>query len=209
MFVAQFECRSCSNPLDLNESVMNADDNDDLNNALNTRQEKAMEESFIVLQATHPELMINENRQNRFNHNTEFTHELMNNKLNLTAKSFEILSGESIVEHPLCLECADELIRKYEKKQAILKRESIMMDEYIASLKIPTNDDIQNFKNELKLLELEESNIFKNLKELELDDEKSKFEYEKVIKESQELSIEETRLNYNELIIDLKGYGEY
>ena len=77
----------------------------------------------------------------------------LSHRLKVANKLFELASGMSFVEHPLCQDCSDDLMIRLEKRLGSLKKER---DAYLAYLNelessssieteenVPSEDDIR------------------------------------------------------------------
>ena len=58
----------------------------------------------------------------------------LSHRLRVANKLFEVISGTSQADHPMCINCAEELIAKSEKRIADLKREKDMYNAFVKNL---------------------------------------------------------------------------
>ena len=68
-------------------------------------------------------------------HSHEIHRGNLSHRLKVSSKLFDLVSGVSDVDHPLCHECADEMIVKLEKSVTSAKQERDTYTEYFKSLK--------------------------------------------------------------------------
>ena len=58
----------------------------------------------------------------------------LSHRLKIAGKLFDLISGVSDVDHPLCQDCADELVMKLEKRLGELKKEKESYAAYLTQL---------------------------------------------------------------------------
>lgn len=109
----------------------------------------------------------------------------LSNRLNLTRQLFEIASGVSQVQHPLCSSCSGEIIENLEQKLQHLQTE---LQEY-QSLVIPEPPTAAT--EDLCKLENEKEDALKTLAELTLEKKDLEKEFLELRKELEEVEEEE------------------
>ena len=109
----------------------------------------------------------------------------LSNRLNLTRQLFELASGNSPVQHPLCCNCSGEIITNLENELSNLQLE---LDDY-QTLVIPENPSY--ISQDLSSLENERQESLKTLNELIQQRKDLEKEYLELVQELQEVEDEE------------------
>jgi len=134
-----YHCKNCSQPLMIDSTLDSID-------------ESSFTESFLVISdiyslssTTTPSTL------------TEHT----NNENRIKSRLFEILSNQSLVDHPLCEDCADFLMDKMDSKLKILEAECKDYREYLACLEKKLNEsngssNIEELKDKINELQSQE-----------------------------------------------------
>lgn len=112
-------------------------------------------------------------------------------KLKVSADLFDIMSGNTEVDHPLCEECTDNLLNKLDSQLNITEKELESYKELLAALENNELEDDETLDAEYKRLTLEESKLLDELEQVEK-------EHHEALKKQQELDEEEKRLHKEE-----------
>ncbi|PGH33427.1 beclin 1 [[Emmonsia] crescens] len=110
-----------------------------------------------------------------------------------TTRLFEIISGRSDIDHPICTECTDMLIEGLQKRLQTATKER---DAYISFLKnlnnsIPSPDEVQAAEDDLKATLQAEEEAFQELLALEKEKAAVDLEIAELEEESRQLDLEE------------------
>ncbi|KAJ3054408.1 autophagy protein 6 [Rhizophlyctis rosea] len=117
----------------------------------------------------------------------------LSHRLKIAGKLFDLISGVSDVDHPLCQDCADELVMKLEKRLGELKKEKESYAAYLSQLQSEASEnDGADSAAELAALKEKEQNSLNILKDLEK--EKSALADELLAVESEMKELEEAEL---------------
>ena len=113
----------------------------------------------------------------------------------VAAKLFDIMSGQSEVDHPLCEECTDSLLNQLDEQLHIAEME---LHDYIHFLehggKVEEKEDEEKaLDEELEKLREEEISLLKQLETLEKQQEKIRIENEKLDKAEEKLKKDEEK----------------
>ncbi|TRY63845.1 hypothetical protein TCAL_06860 [Tigriopus californicus] len=92
----------------------------------------------------------------------------LSRKMRETALLFDMLSESGEVDHPLCEECADNLLESMDQKLRVAEEEAQEYKAYLEKLESETEDDnhIQSLEKELETLENKEKTLREELKTL-------------------------------------------
>ncbi|KAJ4195983.1 Vacuolar protein sorting-associated protein atg6 [Fusarium falciforme] len=117
----------------------------------------------------------------------------MGNEMGRINRLFEILSGRSDIDHPICVECADMLVEGMQKKLEAASRER---DGYVKHLKEakanqPTEEEIKAQEESLRKAEQDRDSAMLELKKLEAEKDALDQELVALEEESRELDKEE------------------
>lgn len=123
-------------------------------------ERKSVDESFIVLQSVPHELdqskfinnMVDRNLENN-NDSNDLHHSISFNLIHSTESFHDIMNNTFIVQHPLCLQCSEELMNRMDIKRLRIQIENDRMQSYLNSLD-PTTD------TELDRLVIEKDQVF-------------------------------------------------
>jgi hypothetical protein len=139
------------------------------------------------------------------------THLPMNNdlmtgwsaRINATSALFDMMSSNTNIDHPLCEECADQLLNQLDAQCKIIEKEHFDYTNLINKLNQQADNDVEidQLESELKDLELEEKNLVNQLHNAELRE-------EELLKEKEEKLNEEASLLQQEQI-HLLEYSNY
>lgn len=82
---------------------------------------------------------------------------------------FEILSARSDIDHPICLECTERLVEQLQKRLNNASRERDAYVDFLrqANADVPTDEELQHARKELKRLQESERAAFAELESLE------------------------------------------
>ncbi len=112
----------------------------------------------------------------------------------VSAKLFDIMSGQSEVDHPLCEECTDSLLNQLDEQLHIAEVE---LHDYKSFLeKIGSDDEDENeaeLDRELEELRKEEQDLLGQLESIESERERIRKENEKMDADEKNLKEEEER----------------
>lgn len=117
----------------------------------------------------------------------------MGNEMGRINRLFEILSGRSDIDHPICVECADMLVEGMQKKLEAASRER---DGYVKHLKEakanqPTEEEIKAQEESLRKAEQDRDSAMLELKKLEAEKDALDQELVALEEEARELDKEE------------------
>ncbi|XP_015786864.1 beclin-1 [Tetranychus urticae] len=115
----------------------------------------------------------------------------MGHDMRITSKLFDILSDKSIVDHPLCEDCADSLIDKMDQKLKTLEEECKVYRECLGKLEKKTKNDnpesnLEHLQQRVIQLQLEEKRLIEELTKVEAQ--KKKFD-EKIQAQEAEINV--------------------
>lgn len=110
-------------------------------------------------------------------------------RINATSALFDMMSSNSNIDHPLCEECADQLLNELDVQCKIIEKEYCDYTALINRLnqQLSNENEINQLESELKQLEREEKELLEKL-------EKSKGIEENLEKEKEKLEGEEAGL---------------
>ncbi|TID16891.1 APG6-domain-containing protein [Venturia nashicola] len=91
------------------------------------------------------------------------------NQMETAGQLFEILSSHSDIDHPICVECTERLVDQLQKRLGNAARER---DAYVGFLRqansdIPTEEELEQARSELRKLQNQEAAAMTNLEKLE------------------------------------------
>ncbi|KAM9425413.1 beclin-1 [Pholidichthys leucotaenia] len=95
------------------------------------------------------------------------TMENLSRKVKVTSGLFDIMSGQSDVDHPLCEECTDTLLDQLDTQLNITENECQNYRECLSMLSQLEVEDEETLKAELESLQMEEAALVKRLEEVE------------------------------------------
>ena len=113
--------------------------------------------------------------------------------MKVTSHLFDIMSGQSSIDHPLCEECTDTLLDQLDKQLKITEDELKDYKVFFNKLNDKPSLDTEALSKELTELRKEEEELIRKLEEVEKEREKvaEKMEVEK--ERSKQLAIEEKK----------------
>jgi beclin 1 len=132
-------------------------------------------------------------------------------RINTISSLFDIMSTNSTIDHPLCEECADQLINQLDVQCKIVQKEQSEYSNLINKLNQENlnENEVSQLENELEALELEERELLKKLNDAEIEEAELEEKVEKKLSEEEKLIEEEEKLmieycNYKSLLINLE-----
>ncbi|TPX40957.1 hypothetical protein SeMB42_g03103 [Synchytrium endobioticum] len=138
----------------------------------------------------------------------------LSHRLKTAGKLFDLISGVSQVDHPLCQECADELTIMLEKRLSEVRKErdvySVYLDKLEGDRVRDSDDDTKIAEKDLLALKEKEGQSLRVLKELEDEKAQLKGELELLEAELHELDHLETCYwqDVNEYETELREYQD-
>jgi beclin 1 len=107
--------------------------------------------------------------------NPNTTNELLTGwsaRINTISSLFDIMSANSTIDHPLCEECADQLINQLDVQCKIVQKEQSEYSNLISKLNQENlnENEICQLGQELQALELEETELLKQLEQAEAEE---------------------------------------
>uniref|UniRef100_T1DMA4 Beclin-1 n=1 Tax=Crotalus horridus TaxID=35024 RepID=T1DMA4_CROHD len=119
------------------------------------------------------------------------TMENLSRRLKVTGDLFDIMSGQTDVDHPLCEECTDTLLDQLDTQLNITENECQNYKKCLEILEQMTEDDKEKLQLELKEFALEEERLIEELEEVEQKRKALTEDFEKVKTEAERLDQEE------------------
>ncbi|XP_033622631.1 LOW QUALITY PROTEIN: beclin-1-like [Fukomys damarensis] len=95
------------------------------------------------------------------------TMENLSRRLKVTGDLFDIMSGQTDVDHSLCEECTDTLLGRLDTQLHVTGNECQNYKRCLEILEQMNQDDIEQLQRELKELTLEEERLIQELEEVE------------------------------------------
>ncbi|XP_028674899.2 beclin-1 [Erpetoichthys calabaricus] len=129
------------------------------------------------------------------------TMENLSRRLKVTSDLFDIMSGQTDVDHPLCEECTDTLLDHLDTQLNITENECQNYRNCLELLVHMTEEEEENLLAELKELSTEEEQLIQELEGIECERKRAAEDLTKVRAESERLDLEE--LQYQ------KEYSEF
>ena len=122
------------------------------------------------------------------------------NTTQVTSQLFDIMSGQSDVDHPLCEECTDTLLDQLDQQLKITEDELKDYKIFLDKLNDKQTLDAEMLSTELDKLRKEEAELISKLKEVEKEREKVSEKMEKERERSKQLEEEEKKYwtDYND-----------
>eukprot|EP00112_Aurelia_sp_Birch-Aquarium-sp1_P011283 Seg2372.3 transcript_id=Seg2372.3/GoldUCD/mRNA.D3Y31 product=Beclin-1 protein_id=Seg2372.3/GoldUCD/D3Y31 len=119
----------------------------------------------------------------------------LSHKLKVSARLFDIMSGQSEVDHPLCEECTDSLLNQLDQQLHIAEKELHDYKHFLEeSDKFKeSEEEEEELDRELEKLRKEERDLLNQLESIESEREKIKTENEKLDAAEKKLKEEEER----------------
>ncbi|KAI8911718.1 autophagy protein Apg6-domain-containing protein, partial [Gorgonomyces haynaldii] len=178
VFLANFFCQNCGQAIKLDPSLMEDQTLETISNVIqreHTPRDFA-QDSFILLKSPKQQ----DSQENPGN---------LSQRLNVANRLFDIISEKSTIDHPMCLDCADDLLLKMDRRIGDLKRERETYQTYLEQhQKIP--DGIS--KEEIDQLEERKAQTLKILIEMREEQEQINKELEEAEAQLKALDQEES-----------------
>ncbi|XP_012658339.1 beclin-1 [Otolemur garnettii] len=95
------------------------------------------------------------------------TMENLSRRLKVTGDLFDIMSGQTDVDHPLCEECTDTLLDQLDTQLNVTENECQNYKRCLEILEQMNEDDSEQLQMELKELALEEERLIQELEDVE------------------------------------------
>ncbi|XP_064589824.1 beclin-1 isoform X1 [Zonotrichia leucophrys gambelii] len=121
------------------------------------------------------------------------TMENLSRRLKVTGDLFDIMSGQTDVDHPLCEECTDTLLDQLDTQLNITENECQNYKRCLEILEQMNEDDKEKLQTELKELALEEERLIQELEDVEKNRKIVAEDFEKVRAEAERLEQEEAQ----------------
>lgn len=125
----------------------------------------------------------------------------LSHRIRVSSALFDVMSGQSEIDHPLCEECTDNLLDQLDNQLKITEDECKDYREFLENLdSVHTEEDGSNLDAELQQLQAEEQSLRQQLQNLEREQEHTEALLEKEREISQKLEDEEDKYwkEYNE-----------
>ncbi|XP_023612660.1 beclin-1 isoform X4 [Myotis lucifugus] len=121
------------------------------------------------------------------------TMENLSRRLKVTGDLFDIMSGQTDVDHPLCEECTDTLLDQLDTQLNVTENECQNYKRCLEILEQMNEDDSEQLQMELKELALEEERLIQELEDVEKNRKLVAEDLEKVQAEAERLDQEEAQ----------------
>nr|XP_054112348.1 beclin-1 isoform X3 [Callithrix jacchus] len=121
------------------------------------------------------------------------TMENLSRRLKVTGDLFDIMSGQTDVDHPLCEECTDTLLDQLDTQLNVTENECQNYKRCLEILEQMNEDDSEQLQMELKELALEEERLIQELEDVEKNRQMVAENLEKVQAEAERLDQEEAQ----------------
>ncbi|XP_050618683.1 beclin-1 isoform X3 [Macaca thibetana thibetana] len=121
------------------------------------------------------------------------TMENLSRRFQVTGDLFDIMSGQTDVDHPLCEECTDTLLDQLDTQLNVTENECQNYKRCLEILEQMNEDDSEQLQMELKELALEEERLIQELEDVEKNRKIVAENLEKVQAEAERLDQEEAQ----------------
>ncbi|CAI9562644.1 unnamed protein product [Staurois parvus] len=121
------------------------------------------------------------------------TMENLSRRLKVTGDLFDIMSGQTDVDHPLCEDCTDTLLDQLDTQLNITENECQNYKRCLEILESMNEDDKEKLEAMLKELAEDEERLIQELEEVEKNREQMAQDIEKVRQEAERLEQEEAQ----------------
>lgn len=126
------------------------------------------------------------------NHSSSNNNDLMpgwSARINQTSALFDMMSSNTNIDHPLCEECADQLVNQLDTQCKQVEKEYMEYQTLIARLnqQLSNENELDQLEDELKQLELEENTLVARIDSLEKEEQK--LQQEKTEKTAEEMAL--------------------
>ncbi|XP_029649639.1 beclin-1 [Octopus sinensis] len=132
-------------------------------------------------------------------------------RLKATGYLFDIMSGQSEVDHPLCEECTDTLLDQLDRQLYFTEEECKQYKDFLLNLdNAEEKEDLETLDNELKQLEKEEMLLREQLEKVETERSEMAKLIEKEKETAKQLEVEEEKYwqEYNQCKRDLHQFQD-
>lgn len=118
-----------------------------------------------------------------------------NVRLNKTSALFDLISTNTNIDHPLCEECADQLLSQLDSQCKLMQKEQSEYTNLLNKLyqQSTNNNELNVLENELKNLELEEKELIEQLEFYDKEEKKLKEQIEMKTNEEEKLIEQEEK----------------
>lgn len=119
----------------------------------------------------------------------------MSSKINSLSALFDLMSTNTNIDHPLCEECADQLVNQLDIQCKLIQKEHTEYTNLINKLNEQSIDanELNELEDELKNLEEEEAKLISELEKYEIEEAELKLEVDKKKEEEARLVEEEEK----------------
>jgi beclin 1 len=119
------------------------------------------------------------------NHSANLNNDLMTGwsaRINATSALFDMMSSNTNIDHPLCEECADQLVNQLDAQCKLVEKEHADYTSLVNRLgkQVSNESEIAELENELKLLDMEEKELLDKLQQSEKKEADLRVEKEKL-----------------------------
>uniref|UniRef100_UPI00398F2B1A beclin-1 isoform X1 n=1 Tax=Pristiophorus japonicus TaxID=55135 RepID=UPI00398F2B1A len=121
------------------------------------------------------------------------TMENLSRRLKVTSDLFDIMSGQTDVDHPLCEECTDTLLDQLDQQLNVTENECQNYKNCLEILEQMNEEDEEQLLEELKALNSEEDHLIQELENVEVKRKKVADDLAKVRAETDRLNQEESQ----------------
>ncbi|KAM5272643.1 beclin-1 isoform 1-T1 [Ctenodactylus gundi] len=121
------------------------------------------------------------------------TMENLSRRLKVTGDLFDIMSGQTDVDHPLCEECTDTLLDQLDTQLNVTENECQNYKRCLEILEQMNEDDSEQLQRELRELALEEERLIQELEDVEKNRKVVAENLEQVQAEAERLDQEEAQ----------------
>ncbi|KIV99541.1 uncharacterized protein PV09_08841 [Verruconis gallopava] len=119
----------------------------------------------------------------------------ISSRMETANRLFEILSARADIDHPICVECTERLVDQLQKRLGNVTRERDAYVEFLrqANADVPTDEELQQARQELKRIQAQERAAFAELEELEKEKAAMEAEILDLEAQARELDIQEEK----------------
>ena len=133
----------------------------------------------------------------------------LSDRMETATRLFEILSARSDIDHPICVECTERLVDQLQKRLSNSSRERDAYVDFLrqANADVPTDEELQQARAELKKIQSQERAAFAELERLEKEKAAMEAEILELDAQARELDIQEEKFwaDRNEFSQKLSG----
>lgn len=114
-------------------------------------------------------------------------------RIKISAQLFDIMSGNTDIDHPLCEECTDSLLNKLDIQLHIAENELESYQDLLLTLQSQGEDEDPDLDEELRLLRLEEKELMEELANIEKEHKTLEDDKKEMLEEKERLTKEENK----------------